>query len=477
MKRITPSPEEFELNEQYKWKAEVLDTKSASFCGAKWFNSSIWLWNGWTTSCHHNPPHQIDLEEIKKNPKALHNTAIKKRERHMMQKGEKPINCQFCWVFEELNPSSLGDRAWLSANTSKEMLQKAFEQSHEEDYDLDYLEIGLERTCNLACSYCCPAISTTWAKDIKKNGPYENLITDTRQHYIADGSNDMLFNNAEENLITDAFFKWWESDLHRTLKDLRITGGEPAMSGTFWKILKWLEENPNKSKTKIGIATNLIYEEEKLDKIIEYASKIDNEISLYTSAESIGEKCEYVRDGFKWELWESNVKKACASPHITRVHFNTTLSAISVDGFLDFLNWFKLLKGKYGREKISISINPVRFPSFQSIIVLPEEIRLKYVSDFNNFITDVENIHVFSGMELDQITRFIQYLKEVQRPHQQEEISHSDKKYQEDTNVLDIIALQKDFKRFFIEYDRRRNKNFIKTFPNLQEWYKNDIQL
>ena len=31
-----------------------------------------------TTSCHHPLPHKIDLEEIKKNPKALHNTKEKK---------------------------------------------------------------------------------------------------------------------------------------------------------------------------------------------------------------------------------------------------------------------------------------------------------------------------------------------------------------------------------------------------------------
>jgi hypothetical protein len=248
------------------------------------------------------------------------------------------------------------------------------------------------------------------------------------------------------------------------------------MSGTFWKILKWLEENPNKSKTKLGIATNLIYEEEKLDKIIEYASKIDNEVSLYTSAESIREKCEYVRDGFEWKLWERNVEKACASPHIAKVYFNTTLSAISVDGFLDFLNWYKVLKKKYGNRKIAISINPVRFPTFQNVIVLPTAIRLKYATEFDNFISDIENIHLFSGMELDHIKRFSQYLKEVQQPHQEENKGHTDKKYQQGTNLIDTTALQADFKKFFIEYDRRRNKDFIKTFPNLRDWY-NDIQL
>ena len=36
-----------------EFKQTVLDTKSASFCGAKWYNATIWLGSGMTTSCHH----------------------------------------------------------------------------------------------------------------------------------------------------------------------------------------------------------------------------------------------------------------------------------------------------------------------------------------------------------------------------------------------------------------------------------------
>ena len=53
------------------YKARVLDTKSDSFCGAKWYNATIWLGSGMTTSCHHPLPHKIDVEEVKKNPKEM----------------------------------------------------------------------------------------------------------------------------------------------------------------------------------------------------------------------------------------------------------------------------------------------------------------------------------------------------------------------------------------------------------------------
>ncbi len=45
----------------------------------------------------------------------------------------------------------------------------------------------------------------------------------------------------EFNPYVDAFWRWWESDLHRTLKELRVTGGEPLMSADMWKLLDWFK--------------------------------------------------------------------------------------------------------------------------------------------------------------------------------------------------------------------------------------------
>ena len=74
----------------HQYKARVIDPKSASFCAAKWYNATIWLGSGMTTSCHHPLPHKIDVEEVKKNYKAIHNTPEKKEQRRQMQCGERP---------------------------------------------------------------------------------------------------------------------------------------------------------------------------------------------------------------------------------------------------------------------------------------------------------------------------------------------------------------------------------------------------
>ena len=69
-----------------EYKRRVIDIKSDSFCGAKWYNATIWLGSGQTTSCHHPPAHAIDASALATNPGALHNTPQKKQDRREMIK-------------------------------------------------------------------------------------------------------------------------------------------------------------------------------------------------------------------------------------------------------------------------------------------------------------------------------------------------------------------------------------------------------
>ena len=97
-----------------EFKHDVLDTKSASFCAAKWFNATIWLGSGMTTSCHHPPAHKIDAEEIKTNPRAIHNTVEKKLDRIAMQNGTRPKGCEYCWKIEDMGRDAISDRLYKS---------------------------------------------------------------------------------------------------------------------------------------------------------------------------------------------------------------------------------------------------------------------------------------------------------------------------------------------------------------------------
>ena len=61
---------------------DKLDAIGCGFCLAKWSQVTIHLGAGLTHSCHHPEQHKIPLNEIKRNPSALHNTSFKKKKRN-----------------------------------------------------------------------------------------------------------------------------------------------------------------------------------------------------------------------------------------------------------------------------------------------------------------------------------------------------------------------------------------------------------
>jgi len=436
-----------------EYKRRVIDIKSESFCAAKWYNATIWLGSGQTTSCHHPLPHAIDLDDVQRNPKALHNTQKKKMEREQMQKGERPSGCEYCWKIEDMGRDSISDRVYKTVIYSDEDLNAAFRTPASNDVNLQTLEIAFDRTCQFACSYCNPAFSSTWVNDIKRNGPYTNLVSDGRNHFTHTHDHSQLYKFGQTNPYAEAFHKWWESDLHKTLKELRITGGEPLMSAETWKLIDWFKTNQGRSNTRLAINSNL----GTLVDIDRLLSSIEGvEVDLYTSNESMGLQAEYIRDGLVFDDWANNVERLLDSGKFRGIHVMSTINALcldSLDSFLDMvMNW----KLEYGRDAINFSLNILRFPSFQSLTVLPESIRDQYAAKLGKFYKNWADSGLMHDFEKNQLTRLIAYVDIVLQPHEQ---------------AVEQSILQRDFKNFYQQYDQRRGKDFAATFPALADWY------
>jgi len=43
-----------------EYRDRAINSLSNSFCGAKWYNATIWLNMGQTTSCHHPPANYLN---------------------------------------------------------------------------------------------------------------------------------------------------------------------------------------------------------------------------------------------------------------------------------------------------------------------------------------------------------------------------------------------------------------------------------
>jgi len=441
-----------------EFKHTVLDNLSASFCAAKWYNATIWLGSGQTTSCHHPPAHLVDRDAVTANPRLLHNTDQKKEDRRKMINGERPPGCEYCWKIEDMGRDAISDRVYKSRIYPIEALNDARNTPYTEDVDLRTLEIAFDRTCQFACSYCNPAFSSTWVRDIKRNGPYTQLVSDGRNHFTHAHDSAQLYEYGESNPYIDAFFKWWESDLHRTLQELRITGGEPLMSGHTWKLIDWFKTNAGKSSTRLAINSNLGTDVD-IDRLL--ASTKGMAIDIYTSNEAVGVQAEYIRDGLVWTDWMHNVNRLLSSKQFRGIHVMCTINALCLDSLDQLLDCIVKWKLEYGRDAISFTLNILRFPSFQSPLVLPDHLRTKYRDQLAKFMVRHKGYSYLHEHEWNHVQRLVDYLDVVKTPH---------------SDAFDRPKLLNDFRQFYTQYDQRRSKDFHTAFPNLKEWY-DDIQL
>lgn len=430
-------------------------TGSDSLCLAKWYNATVWLGSGMTTSCHHPPAHKIDVQAVTANPKALHNTPEKKQQRKQMQTGERPAGCEYCWRLEDMGRDHISDRVYKSKIYSAEDLDFAQKTNSQTDVNLRTLEIAFDRTCNFACSYCNPAFSTTWVKDIKQAGAYQNLISDGRNHFTHAHNSSQLYKRGQSNPYVEAFFSWWESDLHRSLEELRITGGEPTMSQDFWRLLDWFEHNNANPNMRFAVNSNLGAKPELIQQLINATHRVPH-FHLYTSCEAVGSQAEYIRDGLVWDQYLQNLDRILDQAQLDGFHMMCTINALCLQSLPQFLDLMLEYKNQRGADFPTLSFNILRFPSFQSALVLPEALRNQHSKVLQHWLDQNQHNPLLHNMEKDQLQRLIDYLMVVNKPHGES---------------FELPKLTHDFKHFYQQYDQRRGKDFCATFPALANWY------
>jgi len=110
----------------------------------------------------------------------------------------------------------------------------------------------------------------------------------------------------------------------------------------------------------------------------------------------------------------------------------------------------------YGRDSLTVTLNILRFPSFQSPVAMPYGLKEECAVALEKFLERHEHGSYLHQMEIEHVKRLIQYLRTAKSPH--DGASHID-------------ILERDFKTFYEQYDKRRGKDFVETFPDLEDWY------
>jgi len=442
----------------------IVNELSPTFCLAKWHHVTIYLQTGETHSCYHPAPHKIPVEELKNNPSALHNTQHKKKERLQMLNGEKPSGCQYCWNVEALGPDYISDR---HIRTAAIYTDERFDEIRQNPWDMninpEYIELSFGNECNFKCGYCHPKASSRYYREIQQHGPY----TTVKNH-----RNDIdwfTMYEEETNPYVEAWWKWWP-DVRKTLNILRLTGGEPLMHKSTWRLLESLKQDPMPN-LELNINSNLGGKNEWVVRLSENVKSLldTNSIrkfKLFSSIDTWGNRAEYIRTGLDLKVWENNLDTyvRMTNSHVT---FMITFNILSVTTFKSLLEKILEWRIRYNDVIPDDTIRPlerkIRFdtpylkePLQYDMNILPKDEFMPYMYDTLKFMeenTDENDVTKFSELELERFKRVVKYMETTE--------------YTEEK----LLEGKKDFYNWFTEYDKRRGTNFLATFPEYKNFF------
>ena len=450
-----------------------LNKVGKGFCLAKWNQVSILLQTGQTHSCHHPRPHVVPLDELKRNPSALHNTEHKKKQREMMLNGERPAECDYCWNVEDANPDAFSDRTMKSGEGwAFPYFDKIKNSNPKSNIQPTYVEISFSNQCNLACGYCDPKSSSRWQSEINSKG-----------HYPTSG----MFNNIEwmkrdgiepiphtkPNPYRDAFWKWFP-DMWPGLHTFRVTGGEPILSPDMFKVLDYIIENPKENpRLEMSVNSNLCAPQDRFEEFVDKVKYItENDLvwnfTLFTSIEAWGEQAEYMRDGLNAETFWSNLDTfltKCEKPEATIMATYNLTSVFSYDKVIEKV--FEMKKKHYNGKRyrhyaIILDTAYLRHPEFLSVRMLPTEWAEKIQHDVDIMEKYAEEKYTyiyghghcgFYDFEREKLRRVLDYFKSPLE------------------DVKWLLNTRRDFALYIDEFDKRRGKNFLQTFPEYENFY------
>jgi len=423
---------------------EKLDAISPTMCLAKWTQSTTYLNTGHTHSCHHPSVHKIPTEGLAEHPEWIHNTPYKQGIRQQMLNGERPRECDYCWRVEDLETEHASDRFMKSAAPwSMEHYDEIVKSGVGENFAPRTFEVSFETTCNFACAYCMPEVSSKIYGEIQAHGPYE-LFTKKLHMIREDRSTTKLdLTVPGDNAYIDAFWKsipgWWN-----TLHTFRITGGEPLLSKHTWLMMDYVEQHSNKELT-FAVNTNLGVPDQKIDLLIKRVNEIAPNLKrfeVYTSVEATGQQAEYIRFGMEYEKFMANCKRVLEESQASLI-LMTTINALSYSTFTDSIMAFLELRKQYP-HRVNLSFNFLRNPECMDVRILPIELK----TAFNESLRQLMTHQLLNDFEVMSIERFIDYMMVEQ-------------------DAVMKLNNQKDLVLYTRELDRRRGLDFPNTFPVL----------
>jgi organic radical activating enzyme len=376
----------------------------------------------------------------------------------MMLKNDKPSECSYCWNIEK--HGELSDRHYRSgepwAADSFDIIKNS---TGTEDIVPSYVEVNFNHACNLSCSYCSPQFSSTWQSEVERLGGYPTgTVHNDPSHFV--GRNRPI-PARDHNPYVEAFWAWWPT-LYPQLKHFRMTGGEPLMDKNTYRVFDYVLALPNPD-LHLNVTSNFSVDTGLFEKYIGYVKQLCNtqieHFMQYVSLDSgVARHAEYIRHGMNYDRVMSYSHHFLAEiPNRNSLTFIITMNNLSLMGLQPLLDRILEMRRAYSTtyQRVWFDTPLLRQPAWQSLQILPPAYIgiLERVADWMelNLETAEDPFHGFKDYEVQRMRRDIAWMRE---------------------GTDNVEQKRADFYRFFTEHDRRRNTDFLSTFPEMRSFWQ-----
>lgn len=334
------------------------------YCSTKFTELQVHVQGRLLYNCCKAYPERVNLEWLEANPGKLFHTDTMIKDRKLMLENKSCVSCHFgCYKYEE--QGLISTRIKLKTNKF----------ISDPKAPLKHLVIALSTDCNLTCAYCQPEWSSSWQKDIEKNGNYE--LTDFKiknDNFAKLWSKIKQKSRSTESKFFHLLLK--EISLAKNLESINILGGEPLLHNQLEMFLEQIEDKEVRITTGLGVSLS------RLSRLLKKMK--GKKIYFFVSGETTGSFFEFLRYGASWEDFLTKVKMI--SDYGFKIGFISTISNISLFDFTNFYNTF--------HNSYNIWINSMHEKPF----LMPHVIDDKSKDDFIKTSKKYENTKTFQNI-------------------------------------------------------------------------------
>ena len=419
---------------------EVFDRYGTSFCSAPW--TSVWAGAGGdikfccATSQILGNINDQSIESIIRSPGA-NETRLK-----FLNK-QKPVECDACWQ-REAKGNIVGNPRYVCNSASTNSISKSLSMTNLDgslkEHTLNFFDIIWTNKCNFACLHCTPSLSSTIAS--AHEDTFSIWLSGTEQVNFDKWTDPNKIDNSEK---IDYILK----NAH-SIKTLHFNGGEPFLQEETFVLLDELKKLGLQGKIKLWFHTNGSIRTYKNVDIVEDYLKDWKNCTINMSHDHFGLRGEYFRYGYKDNKWLETYQRF-KSANIP-VNIDTSITLFNVLTLKELSIWYRdnnISDSSYLGWKYILTPKVWNVMNLTYTNELKEQL-LESLNSCVDFI-DKENNSIRTKAWANGIKGLILSLKD---------------------STMNYTSVKYKFIRSITALDQKRGTDFLNTFPELTNFYK-----